>query len=50
MQLDKRATSADGYEMNFATNTLGSFAVARLLMPALERAQGRVIFVSSGGA
>lgn len=43
--------SVDGLELNFATNTLGSYALTRALEPALRRsAPSRVIFVSSGGA
>jgi len=47
--------SADGYEVNFATNTLGTFALTALLMNALKRAakstvgSARVVMVSSGG-
>jgi dehydrogenase/reductase SDR family protein 12 len=45
------AKSSDGIEINFATNTLGSYAVTRALEPALKRsAPAKVIFVSSGGA
>lgn len=45
------ARSADGLEINFATNTLGPYALTRALEPALRRgAPSRVIFVSSGGA
>lgn len=42
--------SADGFESNFATNTLGTFALTEMLRPALARQPGaRVINVSSGG-
>lgn len=42
--------SVDGYELNFALNTLGTYALTRALKPALEAsAPSRVIFVSSGG-
>lgn len=45
------AKSADGLEINFATNTLGSYAVTRAMEPFLKRsAPSKVIFVSSGGA
>jgi dehydrogenase/reductase SDR family protein 12 len=45
------AKSVDGYELNFATNTLGSYAFTRALEPVLKSsAPSRVIFVSSGGA
>ena len=43
--------SKDGYEINFATNTLGSFAMTRAFEPILKSsAPSKVIFVSSGGA
>ena len=43
--------SVDGYEINFATNTLGSYALTRGLEPVLRKsAPAKVIFVSSGGA
>jgi NAD(P)-dependent dehydrogenase (short-subunit alcohol dehydrogenase family) len=38
------STSADGFEMHFATNHLGHFALANLLLPALT---DRVVVVSS---
>jgi len=50
--LDK---SADGYEINFATNTLGTYALTAMMLPALRRGAAspcktaRVIMVSSGG-
>lgn len=48
--INEPATSADGYELSFATNTLGGFALTLLLEPVLKRsAPARVIFVSSGG-
>ena len=52
---DQSVKSADGYDINFATNTLGAFALTRLMQPVLdETAQNasepvRVITVSSGG-
>jgi dehydrogenase/reductase SDR family protein 12 len=43
--------SADGYETNFATNTLGSHAMTRAFESILKSsAPSRVIFVSSGGS
>lgn len=49
-QVHERKESADGYEINFATNTLGSFALTRALEPLLKSsAPSRVVFVSSGG-
>lgn len=43
--------SPDGFEMNFAVNVLGVFAMTELLMPALERAapDAKVICVATGG-
>lgn len=43
--------SSEGYEMNFATNTLGYYALTRALEPVLKKSvPARVIFVASGGA
>ena len=43
--------SKDGIEMNFATNTLGTYYLTRVMEPVLRKsAPARVIFVSSGGA
>jgi dehydrogenase/reductase SDR family protein 12 len=51
VMVHNKEVSADGLELNFATNTLGSYALTRALEPALKRAApSRVIFVSSGGA
>lgn len=49
--LHERTPSADGYESNFAVNTLASFALTAALEPALHAAAGgaRVVFVASGG-
>lgn len=45
------AVSKDGYEMNFATNTLGSYAMARAFAPVLKASGSpKIIFVASGGA
>lgn len=43
--------SADGFETAFATNTLGTFALTEMLLPALQIAKptARVITISSGG-
>jgi dehydrogenase/reductase SDR family member 12 len=50
MVLERKAAPS-GHESSFATNTLGSWAVARALEPALLRAApSRIVFVSSGGA
>ncbi len=43
-----RALSADGFEMQFATNHLGHFALAGLLLPLMRDRRGsRVVAVSS---
>ena len=48
MALPKREQSADGFEMQLATNYLGHFALTGLLLPLLLRAAApRVISVSS---
>lgn len=45
----RRELTVDGYERTFATNHLGYFLVATLLLPALERAgHARIVNVSSG--
>lgn len=38
-----------GWELQFATNHLGHFALVNRLWPAIERGGGRVVAVSSGG-
>ncbi|HZI92416.1 MAG TPA: oxidoreductase [Thermoleophilaceae bacterium] len=44
-----RSTTKDGFEMQFGTNHLGHFALAGLLMPALEKGtEPRVVTLSSG--
>ncbi len=46
----QRQLTADGLELTWATNVVGPFLATRLLQPQLTAAaQGRVIFVSSGG-
>ena len=46
----ERTVSADGYELTFATNVLGMFALTEALLPVLTAcAPARVINVSSGG-
>lgn len=48
MAIPKRMLSEDGYEMQFATNHLGHFALTARLMPLLLAAENaRVITVSS---
>ncbi|EPS60360.1 hypothetical protein M569_14443 [Genlisea aurea] len=46
-----RITTSEGYELNFAVNVLGTYAVTELMLPLLEKAapDARVITVSSGG-
>lgn len=46
---DRRETTADGLELTLATNLAGPFLLTGLLLPALGRAKGRVVQVSSGG-
>lgn len=46
---DRRVTTPDGLELTLATNLVGPFLLTGLLLPALERAGGRVVHVSSGG-
>jgi NAD(P)-dependent dehydrogenase (short-subunit alcohol dehydrogenase family) len=48
--LAERRTSADGFEMTFATMVLGPFALTRGLLPLLRQSDdGRIITVTSGG-
>ncbi|MHA7985554.1 SDR family oxidoreductase [Rathayibacter sp. CAU 1779] len=42
-----RHTSVDGYELHFATNHLGHFALTAALLPALSRGAGVVVMQSS---
>lgn len=44
-----RVASRDGLELTLATNLAGPFLLTGLLLPALGRARGRVVHVSSGG-
>lgn len=44
----QRGTTRDGFELAFGVNHLGHFAFTRPLLPALERAHGRIVNVSSG--
>mmetsp|Transcript_9877 Transcript_9877/g.24673 ORF Transcript_9877/g.24673 Transcript_9877/m.24673 type:complete len:325 (-) Transcript_9877:380-1354(-) len=49
--IHERQKSADGYDINFATNTLGCFVLTLLLEKNLQQsAASKVVFVSSGGA
>jgi dehydrogenase/reductase SDR family protein 12 len=46
----KGERSEEGLEYNFATNTLGTFTLTELMLPALRRGRpSRVVTVSSGG-
>ena len=47
MALPTRQVSADGFEMQLATNHLGHFALTGLLLPALLAGPSRVVSVSS---
>lgn len=51
-QVQERAQSADGYEVNFATNTLGTFVLTHQLQRCLRESGpgSRVVTVASGGA
>jgi NAD(P)-dependent dehydrogenase (short-subunit alcohol dehydrogenase family) len=51
MAVPTRQVTEDGFELQFATNFLGPFALTALLMPKLRRAASpRVTTVSSGAA
>eukprot|EP00180_Rhodochaete_pulchella_P000159 Plantae.Rhodophyta-Rhodochaete_pulchella.ctg1105.p1 GENE.Plantae.Rhodophyta-Rhodochaete_pulchella.ctg1105~~Plantae.Rhodophyta-Rhodochaete_pulchella.ctg1105.p1 ORF type:complete len:358 (-),score=43.25 Plantae.Rhodophyta-Rhodochaete_pulchella.ctg1105:693-1658(-) len=42
--------TSEGVETNFATNSLGPYVLTKMLLPVLlKHADGRVVFVSSGG-
>lgn len=43
-----RQETSEGNEVTLATHVLGPFLLTGMLVPALIRAEGRVIFVSSG--
>ena len=55
VMINKRQEKADGTELTFATNTLGTFLLTQLLLPVLHRtavetgSNTRVVIVSSGG-
>lgn len=50
MQFEERQRSSEGFDMSFATNTLGQLALTVQLLPALAAsAPSRVLMVSSGG-
>ena len=48
--VNTRETNKEGLDMNFATNTLGTYLLTTSLLPLLEKShQPRVVTVSSGG-
>ena len=47
--LGERRRSPQGHELTFAVHVLGPFLLTELLRPSLAAADGRVIFVTSGG-
>ena len=48
--VNTRETNSEGLDVNFATNTLGTFMLTEGLIPLLEQSdQPRVLTVSSGG-
>ncbi|KDP26180.1 hypothetical protein JCGZ_22274 [Jatropha curcas] len=48
---NKRITTSEGFELNFAVNVLGTYTMTELMLPLLQKAapDARVITVSSGG-
>ena len=48
--LSSRETSADGYELSFATHTLGAFALTRALEPALKLAAAQAAAAAEAAA
>ncbi|CAA7033308.1 unnamed protein product [Microthlaspi erraticum] len=48
---NKRTTTPEGFELNFAVNVLGTYSMTELMLPLLEKASpdAKVITVSSGG-
>ncbi|CAN0843204.1 Dehydrogenase/reductase SDR family member 12 [Linum grandiflorum] len=48
---NNRITTSQGFELNFAVNVLGTYAMTQVMCPLLEKAapDARVITVSSGG-
>jgi dehydrogenase/reductase SDR family protein 12 len=48
--LNERQQQEDGLEVNFATNSLGTYIITKELIPVLEKSsKPRVVLVSSGG-
>lgn len=48
--VDGRQLSADGIELNFATNVVGPYLLTEKLIPKLSKADSIVLTVTSGGA
>ena len=48
--LQERVITDDGIELAWATNVIGPWILERGLLECLERTQGRVVMVTSGGA
>jgi NAD(P)-dependent dehydrogenase (short-subunit alcohol dehydrogenase family) len=46
---EQRTTSGQGHELTMALHVLGPVLMTELLLPALARDHGRVVFVTSGG-
>ncbi|CAN7029846.1 hypothetical protein Bca4012_043972 [Brassica carinata] len=48
---NKRTTTPEGFELNYAVNVLGTYTMTELMLPLLEKASpdSKVITVSSGG-
>ncbi|KAF7820328.1 dehydrogenase/reductase SDR family member 12 [Senna tora] len=48
---NNRVTTSEGFELNFAVNVLGTYALTESMLPLLEKAapDARVITVASGG-
>ncbi|KFK32048.1 hypothetical protein AALP_AA6G193400 [Arabis alpina] len=48
---NKRTTTPEGFELNFAVNVLGTYTMTELMLPLLEKAtpKAKVITVASGG-
>jgi len=48
--VNERKKTSDGLDVNFATNTLGTYVLTKALVDVLQKSSNpRVIFVSSGG-
>lgn len=47
MMIPKRTLTKDGFETQFGVNHLGHFVLSQMLLPLLEKADGRIVSVSS---